>query len=901
METILTKLLEQNTKIERDISRIGSLEVGEICSNIISKLRTFVEHIAAYHYVEKNSLPNVVLQENIKNGIKFVNKDKSLNFIKELHQFLQASASHYVISEVTSPRLIQKYLPYLFHIKEWMKKEYNIILIKNLYELSKLNDSNLVDYYGQINKIINNFAYLHKPASKDRYYVYSCYPSITNNKLIYEVTLGIASDYASKFNRFIAFSNENIPTNYSIKCDISTEEIEVISYATNVRIIQDWCISIRPCEMENLGKILGINDKIMSNSSEYMKLMAYLTDKRTNLLEIIKMEKENYDKLKTSILTNINEGHIFKILDSARCLADTNYSETNLIMYLAYNLNNKVIKDQSSITKNNIGLYVNRGVIPFCKFPFAMSLKKHNTSLIDLIKIFGNPPEDQLVYRKIINKSKKENNIYYYLNELFEDNLDGVKKNIESINKKLDWRPELKIENIGELYYIKKYENTSKLIIDKLLELSGHGIEGYCNFINEKIVEYNIEFDSKEKEDALLHLFEETRALCIYGSAGTGKSFLAKLISKVYKDSKKIYLANTNAAVDNLYQKVGGDISNFMTITKYLQTSINCDILFIDECSMVSNDDMLRILNKNMFGCLVLMGDIVQIESIEFGNWYKFAKAFLKGTAKIELKEMHRTSSQTLKLLWEKVREKEKPIDEILLQYDMVKELDDPSLFIHDMDEIVLALNYNGIYGINNLNNIMQEKNNNLVYRIGIATYKVGDPIIFTDNNKYAPILYNNLKGEILTLKNNKDKITFTICIDTVINEKDLNGFDEIKLLEVTNEKSVISIDVEKVFNSDEDEKKSTLVPFQIAYAVSIHKSQGLEFKSVKIVIGNDVDDEINHNIFYTAITRSTYDLKIYWGKDTQRKVLDKISEKNKNRDIGIFASKMKYKIRQHI
>lgn len=44
-----------------------------------------------------------------------------------------------------------------------------------------------------------------------------------------------------------------------------------------------------------------------------------------------------------------------------------------------------------------------------------------------------------------------------------------------------------------------------------------------------------------------------------------------------------------------------------------------------------------------------------------------------------------------------------------------------------------------------------------------------------------------------------------------------------------------------------------TVVPFQVAYAVSIHKAQGLEYRSVKIVITNETEERITHNIFYTA------------------------------------------------
>lgn len=242
MESILSKLLEQNKKIERDISRLDTLGDGEICSEVISKLRTFVEHISAHHYTAVNDLPSVVTQENIELGIAYVYRDKNLRFIKDLHKFLQACASHYVISEVTSPRLIQKYIPYLFEIKQWMKQKYNVDLIENLYELSKIQDNDLNNYYSSISKSMNSIIYKHNPVPKDRYYVYSCYPIYVDDKLIYEITLGMASDYASKFNRFIAFSNEEIHTNYSIRCEFIDKKIKLLKNNTKVRIFQDWCV-----------------------------------------------------------------------------------------------------------------------------------------------------------------------------------------------------------------------------------------------------------------------------------------------------------------------------------------------------------------------------------------------------------------------------------------------------------------------------------------------------------------------------------------------------------------------------------------------------------------------------------------------------------------------------------
>ena len=46
-----------------------------------------------------------------------------------------------------------------------------------------------------------------------------------------------------------------------------------------------------------------------------------------------------------------------------------------------------------------------------------------------------------------------------------------------------------------------------------------------------------------------------------------------------------------------------------------------------------------------------------------------------------------------------------------------------------------------------------------------------------------------------------------------------------------------------------------SVIPFQLAYAVSIHKAQGLEYDSVKVIIPKSNSEKITHGIFYTAIT----------------------------------------------
>ena len=93
-------------------------------------------------------------------------------------------------------------------------------------------------------------------------------------------------------------------------------------------------------------------------------------------------------------------------------------------------------------------------------------------------------------------------------------------------------------------------------------------------------------------------------------------------------------------------------------------------------------------------------------------------------------------------------------------------------------------------------------------------------------------------------------------------------------------------------FYDEEQQGKAHIMPFQVAYAVSIHKSQGLEYDSVKIVIADDSEDKITHDIFYTAITRARHDLMIYWSPEVCNRILAKLRPQNNNKDVLLLKSK---------
>ena len=139
------------------------------------------------------------------------------------------------------------------------------------------------------------------------------------------------------------------------------------------------------------------------------------------------------------------------------------------------------------------------------------------------------------------------------------------------------------------------------------------------------------------------------------------------------------------------------------------------------------------------------------------------------------------------------------------------------------------------------------------------------------------------------------ERIQFDIEIDKPLmnlDDKDLD-FQVIGVSEKGN--SIIRFEVYKNKSTDEDDDSvsKNMVPFQIAYAVSIHKAQGLEYDSVKIIITDDIDELITHSIFYTAITRAREKLKIYWTQSVEKKVLDRIKPKNNHQDISLLKQEL--------
>lgn len=440
-------------------------------------------------------------------------------------------------------------------------------------------------------------------------------------------------------------------------------------------------------------------------------------------------------------------------------------------------------------------------------------------------------------------------------------------------------------------------------VIETLQELSQTGIDNYYEDISTWLLFTEHQIDCEEKKAILRQLYEHSKVAVIYGSAGVGKSTLINHVAHYLNDRPKLYLTQTNPAKENLTRRITSENNTFSTIASYLNRedygfSIEYELLVIDECSTVSNNDMVKILKKAKFKRLLLVGDTYQIDSIKFGNWFSVLKSFLPETSVFELLLPYRTKDKNLLELWDKVRHMEDDTKEVIERESYSLKADLSLLSNIEKNEAVLCLNYDGLYGINNINRLLQEDNPHPAYYWDIHQYKVGDPILFLDTNRFYPVIYNNMKGvikgiEILDAGTNDERIQFDIELPKKLSESDCISCDFQLLDDESSDVSVIRFFVNKIKSTDDDDDDtdSTQVPFQVAYAVSIHKAQGLEYESVRIVVTEEVEELVTHSIFYTAITRAQKKLKIYWTPEVEEKVIARIKPRDVRNDVEILRS----------
>jgi helicase, putative len=902
MATVEQQVLDSSNAIDQNISVITT-DRGFLSQNLLQYLRHLVEGLIVYAHVPDRSI-TYNYQTQFDAARDAVNGDARYRLLTRFHGLLQISVSHYTLDRDPSERLMLKYYEYLLRTRDLAKQHLGLDILRNLEQFPLREDPALRTYYEKIAGRIEASKHDLLTSKTERYYINSSRPFFIGGRIYYEVTFSLAHNRTSKFDRIIGFTAIDVSDYYAAQLELANDSIDVLGQTMPIIIVRDWSVSIRPCEFDNFARLLGQQTKVQSGQVEYRNLMQYLTLTRHSLLDLIDSSDAVYNQVKTRTLASAQRTPlIFPALDVARAIIQRNRPGARLLRYLMLRLNNQILKAQYSVGECTrlSNLRVAWGCIPFDTMPFCTFLVDHKPRFVDVAaSVSAAEREHELLARRVRNNVEQRGMIYTPDSELTD--FGDIVSLISAYNGNVYYKhANRRLKRDNSHVFITGYEDGTVEIIEQLQKIASTGVDGYADEVaawldeNAKLPDDDPQkVDDEIKADALRELFVRSKVALIYGAAGTGKSTMVNHIANYFESERKLFLAHTNPAVDNLKRRVNAPNAHFSTISKHVRgdwdTSGHFDVVVIDECSTVSNAAFLEVLANTDFDLLVLVGDVYQIESIEFGNWFGTIRSYIPPESVHELTHPFRTTDEALLTLWDRVRDLDDRIEESLSKNEYSKGLGESLFRRHGADEIVLCLNYDGLYGINNVNRFLQASNPKPAYDWGEADYKVGDPVLFNETDRFRPLIFNNMKGTIVGISKVPGKITFDIDLelgrDVTATEAKLSNLRVVR-------DSVVQFDViERPDTDEDDDSTTTIVPFQIAYAVSIHKAQGLEFDSVKVVITEANEENISHSIFYTAITRARKHLEVYWTPDTQNRILSRLEIRENKKDENLLRQR---------
>lgn len=901
MATVEQQVQAASDAIDRNIAAIKD-DRGFLSQNLLQYLRDLVEGLIVRSHVPDPTVTfNYQTQFDIARDA--VKANARLRLLTRFHNLLQISVSHYTLDRDPSERLMLKYYEYLLRTRDLARREFGIEILRDLEQFPLHQDPALAAYYEKIAARIDATKNDLLTGRTERYYINSSRPFFVGHQIYYEVTFSLAHNRTSKYDRIIGFTNIDVTDKYAAKLELASDSIDVLGQTMPIIIIRDWSVSIRPCEFDNFSRLLGQPTGVQSGHVEYRNLMQYLTRTHHSLLDLIDLPDAAYNGVKTWALTTAQRAPlIFPALDAAREIIRRNRPGARLLRYLMLRMNNQILKMQYEVDTCGwlSNLHVSPGCRPFDTMPFCTSPRGHNPRFADLAEsIDSSTRKHELLARRVRNNVEQRGVIYTPEADLEDlgDIDDLIRRHNNALPPTTRHAPR-KLQHANGYVFITGYEDDTVAIIEKLQEVASEGVDNYADDV-QAWLDINSwlpdgdpkKVDDQLKAEALKGLFTVSKVALVYGAAGTGKSTMVNHIANYFASERKLFLAHTNPAVDNLQRRVDAPDTHFSTITKHLRDAWSAGhfgVVVIDECSTVSNSSILQVLENTSFDLLVLVGDVYQIESIEFGNWFGAIRSYIPQESVHELKHPYRTTDEALLTLWDRVRKLDDSIEESLAKNGYSKVLGESLFARHCNDEIVLCLNYDGLYGINNVNRFLQASNPSPAVAWGESVYKVGDPVLFNETERFRPIIFNNMKGTIVGIDRAPGRITFDVDIERDVAAGDL-FFSELRHVQG----SVVQFDVFERGDTDaDDDSVNTIVPFQIAYAVSIHKAQGLEYDSVKVVITDANEENISHSIFYTAITRARKHLEVYWTPETEKRILGRLEVRENTKDENLLRQR---------
>lgn len=441
------------------------------------------------------------------------------------------------------------------------------------------------------------------------------------------------------------------------------------------------------------------------------------------------------------------------------------------------------------------------------------------------------------------------------------------------------------------LYYAEKKVATRLLQLQQATEpLSEDNLSLFIK-VWEKDNQIQLAQKQKEAIKACLH----HGILVLTGGPGTGKTTVIKGILSILKaQGLKIRLAApTGRAAKRLSETTGQkaltihrlleannlaqDDNLQLGFSKDIDDQLDADVIILDEVSMVDIVLMHHFLNAVPDGCrIILVGDTDQLPAVGPGSVLKDIIRSQKIPA-IRLDEIFR-QAQTSMIIQNAHIINAGRLPDLRKQYSdfVFYELnDDTSITQKILDLCTKDLPHEGfdvlkdvqilspmhrfLCGVENLNLMLQEqlnpKKNQDELKYSSQTFRVGDKVMHIRNN-YQKNVFNGDIGFIQDINNEKLTVDY---------------FDHIVTYE-----------------------KNELNELTLAYASSVHKSQGSEYKVVIIPLSTSHYIMLQRNLLYTAITRAKQKVIIIGSK---KALMTAIQSNRTQKRYTLLAERLAHKL----
>ncbi|MGL4453895.1 MAG: SF1B family DNA helicase RecD2 [Sarcina sp.] len=485
--------------------------------------------------------------------------------------------------------------------------------------------------------------------------------------------------------------------------------------------------------------------------------------------------------------------------------------------------------------------------------------------------------------RYLINNFCAAGNTYMPREELIKEAVETL--NVEKaiieeniLNATLDNKIKVEMLENHEGVFTIPYYYSELGITNKILTLAIANFQNINVDIEDLVSRFEqfngITFAPSQRE-AILGAFENGIEI-ITGGPGTGKTTIIKAIIDIFEQCKlKVVLAApTGRAAKRMSESTGreaktihrlldmvvADDEEEKVFQKIDSEPIDADVVIVDEASMIDVALMNNLLKSIKVGTrLIIVGDIDQLPSVGPGNVLsdliesnftkvvRLGEIFRQGKESMIVVNAHKINKGEMPLLNEKGKDfffvREEMQDRMV---DTIVDLINRRLpkFNENWDKYkdiqILAPMKKGNLGVLNLNQEIQKVLNE---KKSYKQEKVFRDITFREGDK------------VMQIKNNYTlKWTRVGGIGDNEGEGVFNG-DMGFIESIDNEGKTLAV----VFD---DERRvvydfAFLDELELAYAITIHKSQGSEFPVVIIPVYMGAPFLMNRNLLYTGITRA--------------------------------------------